>query len=111
MDKRVIEGPERYELSPEMQAHTERMTDEADADIEELRISMRWRNAQLAVVRKAAALFGMPYQTYMKQAAFRQAVVDLQAAEVLSSDKSAAPARQRKGDAEPRASRKNRVKG
>ena len=32
-------------------------------------------------VKRAAALAGVPYQTYIKQIVFRQAVADLRAAE------------------------------
>ena len=32
------------------------------------------------MIRRAAAAYGMPYQTYVKQAAFRQALADLRAA-------------------------------
>ncbi len=76
-----IQGPFPYEMSPEMDAKVTAMTEQADADVEasreEMRVSMRWGKAQVELVKRAAALFGMPYQTYVKQAAMRQAIADL----------------------------------
>jgi len=47
------------------------------------------------VIKRAAARFGIPYQTYMKQAAFRQALADLKAAEVAEQDGAAGVSGQR----------------
>jgi len=44
---------------------------------EDAKVSMQWSRSQLEIVQRAAELFGMPYQTYVKQAAFRQALDDL----------------------------------
>jgi hypothetical protein len=33
------------------------------------------------VIKRAAAMYGVPYQTYLKEAAFRQAIADLHRAE------------------------------
>src|SRR6266568_7164488 len=49
----------------------------ADARFEEERVGIRWQRASLEVVRQAADLAGVPYQTYVKQVAFRQALTDL----------------------------------
>lgn len=83
MAKRKVDGPYPYEMSPEQDAKVQAMTEQADRDIEEHRVNMRWGGAQLAVVKRAAEYFGMPYQTYVKQAAFRQAMSDLQATDSL----------------------------
>jgi predicted DNA binding CopG/RHH family protein len=45
-------------------------------------VSLRWLKSQVDVIKQAAAKLGIPYQTYIKQAAFRQALVDLKAGEV-----------------------------
>lgn len=42
------------------------------------RTTIRWDTAQLEVVRQAAQAYGMPYQNYIKDAAFRRALADLQ---------------------------------
>ncbi len=74
-----IQGPFPYEMSPEMDAKVTAMTEQADVEASraEVRVSMRWGKAQVELVKRAAALFGMPYQTYVKQAAMRQAIADL----------------------------------
>ena len=41
------------------------------------RTTIRWDAAQLELVRWAARVYGMPYQNYIKDAAFRRAVTDL----------------------------------
>jgi nitrogen fixation NifU-like protein len=51
-----------------------------DHDIEEARVNFRWGPKQVEVVKRAAALIGVPYQTYMKEAIFRQAIADIEAA-------------------------------
>jgi predicted DNA binding CopG/RHH family protein len=57
------------------------LEDAADAHYEEQlreeRLSMRWPHASLETVRQAARLHGVPYQTYVKQVAVRQAITDL----------------------------------
>ncbi len=105
MDKPVEEGLEPYyEITPEEDAMITAMIEQADREIaerhatgnwepdedlvpvepgaaarvpEDARVNMRWPRTQLEVVREAAELFGMPYQTYIKQAAFRAALDDL----------------------------------
>mgnify|MGYP006285834033 CR=1 FL=1 len=98
MKKRKISKPEPYAMPPELDDVVEEMIRLADADVEEMRVNMRWGGAQIAVVKRAAALFGMPYQTYVKQAAFRQAIADLQAVERLveCSDEQAGGQKQHK---------------
>ncbi len=106
MGKRPIRRGEPYEMEPEEDAKVAAMIEQAERDIEEMRtagrwgpsegsvpvegpaakarvpaeakVTMRWPREQLDVVRRAAELFGMPYQTYVKQAAFRAALDDLQ---------------------------------
>ena len=48
--------------------------------------ALRWGKAQLDVVRRAARLAGVPYQTYFKEAAFRCAINDLRAAREAGVD-------------------------
>ncbi len=72
------------ELPAEVDARARAMIEQADRDIEETRVSFRWGKSQLDVVKRAARLLGVPYQTYIKEAVFRQAVADLRAAEGLA---------------------------
>ncbi len=114
MGNRAIQKGEPYEMETEEDAGVTAMIDQAERDIEEMRaggkwgpsegsvpvegpaakahvpaeakVTMRWPRGQLDVVRKAADLFGMPYQTYVKQAAFRAALDDLQKLEAATGD-------------------------
>lgn len=54
--------------------------EQAEREVGEYRVSLRWQRDRVEVVKKAAASIGVPYQTYIKMAAFRQAVEDLKAA-------------------------------
>lgn len=69
------------ELPPELGAKARALIEQAERDIEETRVNFRWGKVQVDTVKRAAALAGVPYQTYIKQVAFRQAVADLRAAE------------------------------
>lgn len=55
----------------------------ADRAGSEVRVNFRWGQAQLDLVRQAAALADVPYQTYLKQAVYRQAVADLKDAAAI----------------------------
>lgn len=89
MGERAIGEPMPYEISPEMDAQITAMTEQAEEDAEEVRINMRWRKVQANVVKRAAARFGVPYQTYIKQVVFRQALADLGPSDALSHEGSA----------------------
>lgn len=65
------------ELPAEVSARVEAAVAQAERDLEEARVNFRWGVAQVAVIKRAAELAGVPYQTYIKQVVFRQAVEDL----------------------------------
>ena len=69
------------ELPPEVDAKARALIGQAEREIEETRVNFRWGKLQVDTVKRAAALAGVPYQTYIKQIVFRQAVADLRAAE------------------------------
>ncbi len=69
------------ELAPEADARARALIEQAERDIEETRVNFRWGRLQVDTVKRAAALAGVPYQTYIKQVLFRQAVADLRAAQ------------------------------
>ncbi len=85
MSMREIDGPTPYEVTSEQEAQIEAMTEQADRDVEELRVNMRWGKPQVELIKRAAALYGMPYQTYVKQAALRQAIADLRDVEAVTA--------------------------
>lgn len=67
---------ERIELPPEVDAEASKLITEANDDLAERRVSFRWEREPLDLVRKVAAEMGVPYQTYMKQVIYRQALAD-----------------------------------
>jgi len=84
MSKRVIEGPTPYEMSSEQDEQAAAMIEQAENDLREMRVNIRWRQAQIDLIREAAERLGMPYQTYIRQAAFRQAISDLKETEAMN---------------------------
>jgi predicted DNA binding CopG/RHH family protein len=74
------------ELSPEESAKLERQIEKADSERDDAPVTMRWRRPQLEIVRRAARLAGVPYQTYLKQVAVQRAIEDLRAAREAGVD-------------------------
>lgn len=76
----VVDGPS---LTGEEQSRFEAAVAQADEELaarEEIRVNFRWERGPLGVVQRAAALAGVPYQTYIKQVLYQQAVADVAAA-------------------------------
>ena len=55
-----------FEMEGEEAERINKMIEDADKEIEESRVYFRFGKKQLDVVKKAAALIGIPYQTYIK---------------------------------------------
>jgi len=72
----VAESPEVSEMVDQWEA-------EADREIAAGTVTLRWGREQIAVVKRAASLMGVPYQTYLKQVVFRQALADIQQSEAV----------------------------
>lgn len=69
---------------PEEQAElNNKMIEDAENEIEDIRVSFRWKAQQLNIVKKAAEMMGVPYQTYIKIILFKQSVDDLKKAQDL----------------------------
>lgn len=81
IDIKVV--PDHVEESPEVSEMVDRLEAEADREIGAGTITLRWGKEQIAVVKRAAALIGVPYQTYMKQIVFKQALADIERAEAV----------------------------
>jgi len=64
-------------LPTAVSARVDEAVAQAEHDIEEARVNFRWGLAQVALIKRAADLAGVPYQTYIKQVVFRQAIEDL----------------------------------
>jgi predicted DNA binding CopG/RHH family protein len=68
------------EVSAELDAHIRATTAAADEELEAARVNFRWGKKQVDMVKRIANLMGIPYQTYIKQVVYKQALADLQAA-------------------------------
>jgi predicted DNA binding CopG/RHH family protein len=80
MAQRVISEPVPFEVTEEEDRAIQEKIAQAEEDLAEMRVNLRWGKTQIDTVRRAALLVGVPYQTYVKEAAFRQALADLQQA-------------------------------
>lgn len=81
LDMKVV--AERVEEDAEVSELVSRLEQEADREIAAGAITLRWGKEQIAVVKRAAAILGVPYQTYLKQVVFRQALADIEQAEAV----------------------------
>jgi predicted DNA binding CopG/RHH family protein len=72
----VLEDPEISEMVTRVEA-------EADAQILAGVVTLRWGKKQINTVKRAASYMGVPYQTYLKQVVFRQALSDIAEAEAV----------------------------
>lgn len=83
--KRNYEILGEFEFEGEQADKIQKMIDIAEDDIEEARIFFRWNKKQLNLVKEAAELIGIPYQTYIKTVLFKQSLDDIKKAkEVLA---------------------------
>ena len=81
IDMRIVS--DRVDEDPDVSALVTRLEAEADQETAAGTVTLRWGRKQIAVVKRAAALMGVPYQTYLKQVVFRQAVADIEHAETV----------------------------
>ncbi len=71
------------EFSEEEDNRVSKMIEEAEKELEETRVSFRWGAQQLDTIKRAAALMGIPYQTFLKLAAYEHALAVLKDGEPL----------------------------
>jgi predicted DNA binding CopG/RHH family protein len=81
IDMQVV--ADHVEENPEIAELVTRLEAEADREIAAGTVTLRWGREQIAVVKRAAAIMGVPYQTYLKQVVFRQAIADIEHAEAV----------------------------
>ncbi len=62
------------ELDAEAATKAEKMIAQADEEDALARVNFRWSREALDVVKQAAGLVGIPYQTFMKQTVFEHAL-------------------------------------
>jgi predicted DNA binding CopG/RHH family protein len=75
--KRNYEIVGEFEFEGEQAEKIEKIIEETEKEIEEARIFFRWNTQQLKLVKKAASLIGIPYQTYIKTVLIEKAVKDI----------------------------------
>lgn len=64
-----------------------KMIEQADKEHDEVRISFRWKNKQLQILKEASELIGVPYQTYIKMVLYNQSIEDIKKSkEILNMD-------------------------
>ena len=93
-DRRVVAQPadepismkiiaDRVEEDADVSEQVDRLEAAADRDVAAGTVTLRWGREQIAVVKRAAGLMGVPDQTYMKQVVFTQALADIERAEAV----------------------------
>jgi predicted DNA binding CopG/RHH family protein len=81
--RRSLSSPETVFFDDATDRRVQAMIEQAERDIaerDEMRVNLRWGRAQVDMLKRAAALYGVPYQTYLKIVALRAAQDDLQRA-------------------------------
>jgi predicted DNA binding CopG/RHH family protein len=73
--ERVLEGEETSELVSRLEAESEEEVASS--------VTLRWGKGQVAIAKRAAAILGVPYQTYLKQVVVRQAIADIEQAQAV----------------------------
>lgn len=69
-----------YEIDTKTAQKVDQMIAAADSEIEETRVNFRWGKKQVNLVKQAADLMGIPYQIYIKETVYRQALKDIREA-------------------------------
>jgi predicted DNA binding CopG/RHH family protein len=72
--RRNYEKLGEFEMPPELANKVETMIAQADEEDEQARVNFRWSKEALEVVKQAAKLMGIPYQTFIKQTVFEHAL-------------------------------------
>jgi predicted DNA binding CopG/RHH family protein len=89
VEMRIID--ERAVEDEALSEEVSRLEAAADREIVASTVTLRWGKEQVAVVKRAAAILGVPYQTYLKQVVFRQALADIERAEAVLKGGSGKP--------------------
>lgn len=72
------------ELPDELDILVSKKIKEAEKDLEDCRLQIRWKQRQINLVKEAARMMGIPYETYAKQVLYRQAVEDIMRGQSLA---------------------------
>lgn len=80
-----------FELPADLHDKISKITLDAEADIDSTRVNFRWQKAPLNLIKSVAKEMGIPYQTYIKQVLYRQALSDLDRIRSISSNQYPTP--------------------
>ncbi len=81
-----IEELDDIELPTDLDDKISKITLDAEADIDSTRVNFRWQKAPLNLIKSVAKEMGIPYQTYIKQVLYRQALSDLDRIRAIDSN-------------------------
>ncbi|HEY9712499.1 MAG TPA: hypothetical protein V6C72_03455 [Chroococcales cyanobacterium] len=70
-------------LPSALDAKIQSMIAAADTEIDATRVNFRWQREPLSLIKEVALAMGIPYQTYIKQVLYKQALDDM--AKILST--------------------------
>lgn len=76
-DRNKVRDGGIYELTADQSCIVEEKIAQAEAELLEARVNFRWGKKQIQLVKMAADLVGVPYQTYIKQVVYRQCLKDI----------------------------------
>lgn len=76
-DRKKLKRVGEYVMDPSVSNDVEKRIANADNELAETRVNFRWGKEQLDLVKRAAELMGVPYQTYIKQVVYRQCLEDI----------------------------------
>lgn len=68
---------DRMPADPELQTWFEPQEAEADREIAASTLTVRWDEAHVALIKRAAQVLGVPLSSYVKQVLVRQALADI----------------------------------
>ena len=71
------------EFSEKEDKRITKMIEQAEKELEETRVSFRWGKEQLEIIKRAADLMGIPYQTFLKLAVYEHALAVLKDGEPI----------------------------
>lgn len=86
-DENLIIDGGTIELSEEMDILINKKIAQAEKDIDQMKMQIRWGVKQIDVVKRAASIMGIPYQTYVKHVVYRQAIEDIEKSDKIVSKK------------------------
>lgn len=77
-DRKKLKEQGEYKMTLKQDAKARKAIKQADQQIAEARVNFRWGKEQVELVKRAAEAIGVPYQTYIKQVVYRQALKDVE---------------------------------